>query len=162
MFDQYQYGQSPYHRTKILDFRGFDSSILLILRVGILMSIGDFPEMLSHKVLVGRLRVVPVGHIQTRPSRTVPFGPLLPHRLHVQRRRAPEISRAKRSLPMPEKGGVLLRGVGTLRYLFPPNASVQWQPDGLTIRTQKWFLGAGFLGALPISLTRVGSSQRGV
>ena len=30
--------------------------------------------------------------------------------------------------------------------------SVQWQPDGLTIRTKKWFLGAGFLGAPPISL----------
>ena len=33
------------------------------------------------------------------------------------------------------------------------NASVQWQPDGLTIRTEKWFLGAGFLGAPPIFLT---------
>ena len=51
-----------------------------------------------------------------------------------------------------EKGEVLLRGVGTLRDLFPPNASVQWQPDGLTIHTKKWFLGAGFLGAPPISL----------
>ena len=46
-----------------------------------------------------------------------------------------------------EKGEVLLRGVGTLRYIFPPNASVQWQPDGLAIRAQKWFLGARFLGA---------------
>ena len=50
------------------------------------------------------------------------------------------------------KGEVLLRGVGTLRYLFPPNASVQWQPDGLIIHANKWFLGAGFLGAPPISL----------
>ena len=48
---------------------------------------------------------------------------------------------------------MLLRGVGTLRYYFPPNASVQWQPDGLTIHTKKWFLGAGFLGSPPISLT---------
>ena len=32
--------------------------------------------------------------------------------------------------------------------------SVQWQPDGLTIHTNKWFLGAGFLGAPPISLIR--------
>ena len=31
-------------RTKILDFRGFDSSRILIVRGGILMSIGDFPE----------------------------------------------------------------------------------------------------------------------
>ena len=34
----------------------------------------------------------------------------------------------------------------------PPSASVQWQPDGLTIHTKKWFLGAGFLRAPPISL----------
>ena len=32
------------------------------------------------------------------------------------------------------------------------SASVQWQPDGLTIHAKKWFLGAGFLGAPPISL----------
>ena len=30
--------------TNIVDFRGFYSSIILILRVGIRMSIGDFPE----------------------------------------------------------------------------------------------------------------------
>ena len=30
--------------------------------------------------------------------------------------------------------------------------SVQWQPDDLSIRTNKWFLGARFLGAHPISL----------
>ena len=30
--------------------------------------------------------------------------------------------------------------------------SAQWQPDGLTIRTNKWFLGAGFPVAPPISL----------
>ena len=52
-----------------------------------------------------------------------------------------------------EKGEVLLRGVGTLRYYFPPNASsVQLQPCDLTIHTKKWFLGAGFLGAASISL----------
>ena len=33
-------------RTNIVDFRGFDSSTILILRGGILISIGDFPEML--------------------------------------------------------------------------------------------------------------------
>ena len=31
--------------------------------------------------------------------------------------------------------------------------TVQWQPDGLTIHAEKWFLGAGFLGAPPISPT---------
>ena len=54
-----------------------------------------------------------------------------------------------------EKEEVLLRGVGTLRYYFPPNASVQWQPGDLTIHTNKWFLGAGFLGAPPIFLTEL-------
>ena len=34
----------------------------------------------------------------------------------------------------------------------PPNASVQWQPDGLTTCSKPWFLGAGFPGAAPISL----------
>ena len=47
---------------------------------------------------------------------------------------------------------MLLRGVGTLRYLSPPSAAVQWQPDGSTIHTEEWFLGDGFLGAPPISL----------
>ena len=36
-----------------MDFRGSDSSIILILRGGILMSIGDFPESLSRAILVG-------------------------------------------------------------------------------------------------------------
>ena len=40
-------------RTKILDFRGFDSSRLFILRGGIVMLIGDFPESLSQQLLVG-------------------------------------------------------------------------------------------------------------
>ena len=59
-----------------------------------------------------------------------------------------------------EKGEVLLRGVGTLRYSFLPNASVQWQPDGLTIHTKRWFPGAGFLGAPPIFLVARGPLPR--
>ena len=61
-----------------------------------------------------------------------------------------------------EKGEVLLGVVDTLRYLFPPNASVQWQPDGLTIHTKKWLPRAGFLGAPPISLDEegIGTSPR--
>ena len=48
--------------TNIMDFRGFDSSIILIIRAGLLMSIGDLPESLSHAILegitlVGRLGV---------------------------------------------------------------------------------------------------------
>ena len=37
-------------RTKIMDSRGFDSSIILTLRGGIIMSIRDFPESLSSNV----------------------------------------------------------------------------------------------------------------
>ena len=40
-------------RTEILELRRFDSSRILILRGGILMSIGDFPESLSQAILVG-------------------------------------------------------------------------------------------------------------
>ena len=60
-----------------------------------------------------------------------------------------------------EKGEVLLRGVGILRYDFPPNASVQWQPGDLTIHTKKSFPGAGFLGAPPISLTEAARDSAG-
>ena len=42
-------------RTKILDFRGFDSSIIL---GGIPRPIGDFPESLSQRILAGRLGVL--------------------------------------------------------------------------------------------------------
>ena len=41
----------------------------------------------------------------------------------------------------------------SMKALLVKCPSVQWQPDGLTIRANKWFLGAGFLGAPPISLT---------
>ena len=50
-----------------------------------------------------------------------------------------------------ERGSAPKRGRHSTIFV-PPNASVQWQPDGLTIHTNKWFLGAGFLGAPPISL----------
>ena len=48
--------------TNIVDFGGFDSSIMLCLRGGILMSMGNFPESLSQAMLgvmlAGRLGVV--------------------------------------------------------------------------------------------------------
>ena len=40
-------------RTNIVDFRGFDSSIILIKRGGILRPIGDFLESSSQAMLVG-------------------------------------------------------------------------------------------------------------
>ena len=48
---------TPNLPTNIMDFRGFDSSIILILRGGVLMSIGDFPESLSQAMLVGIMLV---------------------------------------------------------------------------------------------------------
>ena len=46
-------------RSNILDFRGFDSSRILIPGGGILMSIGNFPEILSQRILVGIILVGP-------------------------------------------------------------------------------------------------------
>ena len=47
--------------TNIMEFRGFDSSITLILRSGILMSIGNFPESLSQAILAGIMLVGRLG-----------------------------------------------------------------------------------------------------
>ena len=52
------YAQTPDY---IVDFRGFYSSIILILRVGILMSIGDFAESLCQAMLVGTMLVGRLG-----------------------------------------------------------------------------------------------------
>ena len=43
------------------NFRGIDSSIILIVRGGILMSIGSFPESLSQAILAGRFLVGRLG-----------------------------------------------------------------------------------------------------
>ena len=51
----------PNPPTAIVDLRGFDSSIILIERGGILMYIGDFPESLSQAILVGILLVGRLG-----------------------------------------------------------------------------------------------------
>ena len=48
-------------RTKILNFRGFDSSRILIRRGGILMSIGNFPDSLRYQILVGIILVGRLG-----------------------------------------------------------------------------------------------------
>ena len=44
---------TPNLPTNIVDFRGFDSSTILVQRGGILMSVGDFPGSLSQAMLVG-------------------------------------------------------------------------------------------------------------
>ena len=66
--------------------------------------------------------------------------------------RPQNLSEGALSIDRSEKGEVLLRGLGTLRYSVPPYASMQWQPGDLIIRTNKWLPGAAFLGAPPISL----------
>ena len=48
-------------RTKILDVRGFDSNIILNSRGGILMSMGNFMEILSQQILVGVILVGRLG-----------------------------------------------------------------------------------------------------
>ena len=44
-----------------MDFRGFDSSIILILRGGLPRPIGDFPESSSQAMLVGTMLVGKLG-----------------------------------------------------------------------------------------------------
>ena len=48
-------------RTKILDFRGFNSSIILISRGEIPISMGNLPESLSQAILVGIMLVGRLG-----------------------------------------------------------------------------------------------------
>ena len=47
--------------TNIVDFSGFDSSIILVLRGGIPRSIGNFPESFSQAMLVGTMLVGRLG-----------------------------------------------------------------------------------------------------
>ena len=54
-----------------MGFGGFDSSIVLILRGGILMSIGNFPESLSQAMLVGIMLVGKLG-VRSHPSGLAP------------------------------------------------------------------------------------------
>ena len=56
---------TPNLPTNIVDFTGFDSNTILILRGGILMSIGDFPEILSQAMLVGIMLVGRLGVVET-------------------------------------------------------------------------------------------------
>ena len=93
----------------------------------------------------GTFWVLPLTYfLSSAKCQDIPFSPICQNSLFAA---APLVS-----TPF-VRNQVLLRGVGTPRFAFsPPSASAQRQPDGLTIRAEKWFLGAGFLGAPPISL----------
>ena len=58
-------------RAKLLDFRGFDSSIIFILRGEILMSVGNFPESSRQAILVGIILVGRLG-VAACPDRRRP------------------------------------------------------------------------------------------
>ena len=60
-------------RTRILDFRGFDSSRILMLRGGILMSRGNFPEILSPQILVRIISAGRLGVPHPMRCRNAPF-----------------------------------------------------------------------------------------
>ena len=54
--------------TNIVDFGGFDSSIILFYRGGILMSIWNFRESLSRAMLVGTMLVGRLGVFASYPK----------------------------------------------------------------------------------------------
>ena len=58
-------------RIKILDFGGLDSSRILILRGGILRSVGNLPESLSQGILLGIILVGRLGVSEGRARRHV-------------------------------------------------------------------------------------------
>ena len=60
-----RFGGTPNLPTNIVDFRELDSSIMLITRGGILMSIGDFSESLSRAMLVWTMLVGGFGSTNT-------------------------------------------------------------------------------------------------
>ena len=96
--------------TNTMDFRGFESSINLILRVGILMSIGDFPESLSQAILVGTMLVGGLGV----PDRTRRPRPRMELVLHGMQEGAGEARRAA-----PQRAGSRSRG----RFRAPSRTS---------------------------------------
>ena len=64
-----RFGSTANLRTKILDFRRFDSSRILILRGGILRPIGNFLESLSQAIIVGVILVGRLGVMASASTR---------------------------------------------------------------------------------------------
>ena len=93
-------------RTKILDFRGLDSSIILSVSGGILRSIGNSPDMLSQRILVGIILVGRLGVVtaetgrevgEHRPGLDAGFGGKRPRRPSQKRC---SLGRSERVLPL--------------------------------------------------------------
>ena len=57
-----------------MDSGGFDSSIILIYRGGILLSMGDLPENLNQARLVGIMLVGRLGVVRGPEDRPLEFG----------------------------------------------------------------------------------------
>ena len=55
--------------TNMVDFRGFDSSVILLRRGGIPRPIGDFPESLSQAILVGIMLAGRLGVLRSLVQR---------------------------------------------------------------------------------------------
>ena len=62
--------------TKITDFRGFDSSIVLMLRGGIPRPIGKFPESFSQAILIGVILVGRLGVTESTRGQPASQQPL--------------------------------------------------------------------------------------
>ena len=67
-------------RTKIMDFRVADSSIISILRGGIPMSVGDLPDSLSQAILVG---IMLVGRLLAAQPSTIGAGVCDKHKTYI-------------------------------------------------------------------------------
>ena len=74
---------TPNLPTNIVDFGGFDSSIILILRGGIPRPMGNFPESLSQALLVGIMLVGRLGVPFTIPSEGGNDTVGNPHRVQI-------------------------------------------------------------------------------
>ena len=67
--------------TNIMDFRGFDSSIMLSLRSGIPRPTGDSPESLTQAMFVGAMLVGGLGVRCSATDASLVVGPAIDHGL---------------------------------------------------------------------------------
>ena len=97
------YCHTPNLPAKILDLRGIDSSRILTLRGGMLMSIGNFPEMLSQRILPRDNLSREIGRIMSYEASQPYSPPGITQGIHSAR------ALASSSAPRSFFGGDLLR-----------------------------------------------------